>query len=211
MDLWVFDNDGTLYDDSGTQKNFMEIFSGYSSSLLGVTSEEVVPQLTKLKNKWDTEFSIIALMKEFGIDYSEMVNKTYLMVDFEKCNVPEFDSVRKKALSEISAEKIVFTNNHSVFARRVLSRIGLDGHFSDFVGMEEAKFFGKPDPRAFKIIEDRHPGYDRIIFCDDSLKNLDAAHQMGWTTILYKPLSVDAEAGGKHIIINSFDNIKDLL
>lgn len=211
MDLWVFDNDGTLYDDFGTQKIFMEIFSGYSSNLLGVPPQEVPAQLAKLKNKWNTEFSVIALMKEFGVDYSEMVNNTYLKIDLKKCNVPKFDPVRKRALDNILEKKIVFTNNPSAFARRVLLYAGLESCFSDFVGMEEANFFGKPDLRAFKIVEARHPECSRIIFCDDSLKNLDAAHQMGWTTILYKPLSVDSEAGGKHLTISSFDGIKGLL
>ena len=211
MNLWVFDNDGTLYDDSGTQKIFMEIFSGYSSNLLGVPVQEVSVQLAKLKNKWNTEFSIIALMKEFGVDYSEVVNNTYLKIDLGKCNVSRSDLVRKMALDNILEKKIVFTNNPSVFARRVFSYAGLESCFSDFVGMEEANFCGKPDLRAFKVVEARHPECSRIIFCDDSLKNLDAAHQMGWTTILYKPLSVDSETGGNHLIISSFDGIKGLL
>lgn len=211
MDLWVFDNDGTLYDDSGTKKNFMEIFFEYASNLLGVPNEEVATQLSKLKNKWRTEFSVVVLMKEFGVDYSEVVNSTYLRVDFEKCNVPKNDHVRKAVLDNILAEKIVFTNNPAVFARRVLSYVGLEENFSSFVGMEEAKFFGKPDPRAFKIVEARHPKCSRIIFCDDSLKNLDVAHQMGWVTIWYRPRSADVETNDKHIIINSFSDINGVL
>lgn len=39
--------------------------------------------------------------------------------------------MRKKALDNILADKIVFTNNPSVFARRVLLHLGLDKCFSD--------------------------------------------------------------------------------
>ena len=211
MDLWIFDNDGTLYDDSETHKNFMEIFSEYSSKLLGVPIQEVSAQLVKLKNKWNTGFPVIALMKEFGIDYSEIVDNTYLKINLEKCNVPKYDHVRKKALDNILADKVVFTNNPSVFARRVLLRLGLDRCFSDFVGMEEACFFGKPDIRAFKALEFRHQGYTRIIFCDDSLKNLEVAHQIGWITVWYRPLIVDVKTGGKHLVVNSFNGIERLL
>lgn len=211
MDLWVFDNDGTLYDDSDTQEKFMDIFHEYSSSLLGVPIHEVSAQFAKLKNKWNTEFSIIALMKEFGVDYANVVNKTYLKVDLEKCNIPKSDPVRKMALDDILTKKIVFTNNPSVFARRVLSYLGLADCFSDFVGMEETCFFGKPDMRAFQIVESRHPNYDRIIFCDDSLKNLEMAHQMGWITVWYRPLKADnGETNGKHLVINSFNEIRDI-
>jgi len=211
LDLWVFDNDGTLYDDSATQERFMEIFCEYSSNLLGVPIKETSVQLLKLKNKWNTEFSIIALMNEFGVDYSEVVNNTYLKVDLEKCNVPKSDSMRKQALDDILAEKIVFTNNPSIFARRVLSRLGLDGCFSDFVGMEETCFFGKPDTRAFKAVESRHQGYDRIFFCDDSLKNLEVAHQMGWITIWFNSKNMKMEAEHDHLVIGSFEEIIRIL
>lgn len=211
MDLWVFDNDGTLYDDSETHKNFMDIFCEYSSNLLRVPIHEVSIRLVELKNKWNTEFSIIALMREFEVDYADVVSNTYLKVDLEKCNVPKSDLMRKKVLNSILSEKIVLTNNPSIFARRILSHIGLANCFSDLIGMEETRFFGKPDMRAFQIVESRHPNYDRIIFCDDSLKNLDAAHKMGWITIWYRPLNADnGEVGGKHLVINSFNEIRNI-
>lgn len=211
MDLWVFDNDGTLYDDSDTQEKFMDIFHEYSSSLLGVPIQEVSIRLVELKNKWNTEFSIIALMREFEVDYADVVCNTYLRVDLEKCNVPKSDLMRKKVLDGILSEKIVLTNNPSIFARRILSHIGLVNCFSDFIGMEETRFFGKPDMRAFQIVESRHPNYDRIIFCDDSLINLDAAHKMGWTTVWCKSLNADGgETNGKHLVINSFNEIRNI-
>lgn len=210
-DLLVFDNDGTLYDDSETQKNFVGILSEYASSLFGVPAQEVTAQLAKLKNKWNTEFSVIALTKEFGIDYSEAVRNTYLKVDFEKCNVPKSDPVRKKALDNLSAKKIVFTNNPSAFARRVLAHVGLGNCFSDFIGMEEMHFVGKSDIRAFQIIEARHQGFSRIVLCDDSLKNLELARQMGWTTVWFKRKAAEMQAGQEHIEITSFDELRDAL
>lgn len=210
-DLWVFDNDGTLYDDSEVQVNFMEIFSEYVASFLGVSDQEVPTQLTKLKGKWDTEFSIIALMKEFRVDYFEVVNNTYLKVDFGKCGVPRSDPIRKKALDGLSGKKIVFTNNPSVFARRVLAHVGLESCFSDFVGMEEICFVGKSDIRAFQTIEARHQGFSRIVLCDDSLRNLELARQMGWTTVWFKRKATEMQAGQEHIEIMSFDELQDVL
>lgn len=211
MDLWVFDNDGTLYDDSGTHRSFIEIFSEYSSTLLGVSTKEASEQVTRLKSKWSTEFSAVALMREFGISYSEIVANTYLRIDLEKCNVPGFDLARKRALDAIMGEKIVFTNNPSVFARRVLSYVGLEKCFSDFVGMEETNFSGKPNLGAFQYVESRHPGHGRIIFCDDSCKNLDVALKMGWNTVLYQPSHVEADTiSHEHIIISSFSELSNL-
>ena len=37
MNLWVFDNDGTLYDDTFSAKEFTRISSGYYSKVLGIS------------------------------------------------------------------------------------------------------------------------------------------------------------------------------
>jgi len=211
MDLWVFDNDGTLYDDSETHRNFMEIFSEYSTVFLKVPVQEVPTQMARLKSKWNTEFSAIALMKEFRIDYSEVVRNTYLKIDLEKCNVPKSDLARKRALDDLLAKKIVFTNNPSQFARRVLAHVGLESCFSDFVGMEEMCFVGKSDIRAFHAVEARHKGFNRIVLCDDSLKNLEMARQIGWTTVWYKRNDGEIVAEHNHLVITSFAELKNIL
>ncbi len=59
----------------------MEIFYGYATKFLGVPTQEVPAQLTKLKGRWRTDFSVVALMKEFRVDYSEVVNIWYRPID----------------------------------------------------------------------------------------------------------------------------------
>src|ERR1035437_40133 len=131
MDLWIFDNDGTLYDDTQAHKQLMEILYRHCSMVLGVSLESVPEEIKKLKTKWNTEFSLIALRKEFGFDFSEMVNQTYLKIDLEKCGVPNTDPIRVNALCVIESPKIVFTNNSSAYARKVLKHIGLLQCFMD--------------------------------------------------------------------------------
>lgn len=209
MDLWVFDNDGTLYDDFGAGEQFMRIFFQYFSQSLHFPIEHVPNEVTRLKKKWCTEFSILALVKEHNINFSEIVNNTYLRIKLEECNITAPDIARMNILNSINAHKVVFTNNPSVFARHVLSYIGLSDCFSDFIGMEETGFFGKPDYKAYKVVEDRHKGYDRIIFCDDSLKNLKTARELGWITVWYKPSDIkEIEDASGHIIISSFEDLK---
>ena len=183
MELWVFDNDGTLYDDFGAGKKFMKILFGHVSQLLGVSTEQAEKEVARLKEKWHTEFSILALMKEYGVSFSEMVENTYLRIKLDECGIAAPDNLRLAVLNSIDARKVVFTNNPSAFARRVLSYVGLETCFIDFVGMEETGLCEKPNPQAYKVVENRHKGYNRIIFCDDSLKNLETARSMGWTTI----------------------------
>jgi len=211
MDLWVFDNDGTLYDDFGADEKFMKILFQYASTLLGIPVEDVPAEIKKLKDKWHTEFSILALMREYSIDFSEMVQNTYLKITLDECGIIAPDIMRFDVLSSIDSHKVVFTNNPSVFAQRVLSYVGLKTCFADFIGIEETNFCEKPNHRAYKVVEGRHGGFNRIIFCDDSLNNLETARRMGWTTIWCKPKNLNVEMGRGHIVISSFKELKTIL
>lgn len=211
MDLLVFDNDGTLYDDFGTGEQFMRIFFQYFSWLLGIPIEHASSEVARLKTKWNTEFSILALMKEHNVAFAEIVNNTYLKIKLEECNITTPDITKVNILNSIKSRKVVFTNNPSIFARHVLSYIGLAGCFDDFIGMEETEFCLKPDPRAYRVVENRHSGFDRIIFCDDSLKNLETARKVGWVTVWCKPRNMDIELGEGHLIIRSFEELLKLL
>jgi HAD superfamily hydrolase (TIGR01509 family) len=210
MNLWVFDNDGTLYDDLGAGEQFLKIFYGYFGELLNMSPDQVAGEVTRLKDKWNTEFSILALVKEHGSDFTDAVNNTYLKIDLEACKITAPDPLRLRVINALHGEKVVLTNNPSAFAKKVLSYIGLAGCFSDLIGMEETQFRGKPDPRSYQTVEDRHPGSRRIIFCDDSLKNLEEARKRGWTTVWCKPASMEASANQGHIVISSFEELTAL-
>jgi len=77
--------------------------------------------------------------------------------------------------------------------------------------MEEAGFCEKLNPQAYKVVENRHRGYNRIIFCDDSLKNLETARSLGWTTIWCKPKNAIPETESGHLVISSFEELKKIL
>lgn len=211
MDLWVFDNDGTLYDDSIAKEQFMKILSEYVSQLLNIPIDQVLSEITRLKLKWNTDATVVALMKEYKLDFAKIVGDTYLKIKLEKCSISAPDLARFSILNAIPWPKVVFTNNPSVFARYILSYVGLAGCFSDFIGIQETRFYGKPDLKAYKTVEKRHKGFNRIIFCDDSLKNLDVARKLGWITVWYNPQSVDITNNSGHLVISSFEELRKLL
>lgn len=211
MDLWVFDNDGTLYSDFGAGKKFMRILFQYVSQLLNIPVDQVPNEVGRLKKKWHTEFSVLALAKEYGIDFSEMVQNTYLKIKLDECNIATPDTTRFDILRSISSRKVVFTNNPSDFARYVLAYVGLDSCFSDIIGIEEMGFCEKPDPRAYKVVERRNSGFSRIVFCDDSLRNLEVARELGWVTVWYKPHNMKSEIGKGHLVVSSFEELERIL
>jgi FMN phosphatase YigB (HAD superfamily) len=77
--------------------------------------------------------------------------------------------------------------------------------------MQETSFSGKPDSRSYKAVENLYPNVKQIVFCDDSLTNLDAARQLGWTTVLYKADGTHVSTIHDHIKINSLEELINLV
>ena len=204
MDLWVFDNDGTLYDDKLAHIEFAKHLGAYLEGLLGISGEDTKILGERLRTKHNTSSTVIAVVREFHLDIKEVIERTYLCINLDSCQNPMEDSGRDEALAQIRGRKVILTNNPSAFARRIVERIGLRRHFADIIGMEETAFALKPDLGAFLAVMRRHPDATRIFFCDDSRENLDIATTLGWKTIWYSPNNSGDDSGSSHTILRSF-------
>lgn len=208
MDLWVFDNDGTLYDDRLAHIKFGEQLSWYLAWRLGLwQEEEQASLLERIKLIYQTSSSVIALKYELDCTIKEIIEDTYMCLDLDSCRIPKEDPERDVALAKIKGRKVVLTNNPSVFARKILDRVGLAAHFDDIVGMEETGLVLKPDPEAFVAVMQRHPDATRIFLCDDSLENLDVAVTLGWKTVWYQPDRSINRKNRVHLVANSFGEV----
>ena len=204
MFLWVFDNDGTLYRDAGASKQFQIIFNRYVSKEFRIHESKVVEMITQLKIKYVTDFSIVAVMKEFGADFQEIVEQTYMQIDLDACGVPRNCLEKRNALQAISGDKIVLTNNPSEYAKRVLDHMGISNCFKGIIGMKEMNFHLKPHVLAFKTVTKRFPDYTEHILIDDNIQNLDTAKTLGWKTVLYCEHELSDEVHHTDAIANSF-------
>ncbi len=207
---YVFDNDGTLYNDNVVLAEFRRIFSHWGSKVMQCSHEDVWTATDKLKIKWGTEFSTIAFMKEFGLSFDEIVNETYLKVRLSPQNVVSEYSVLKSTLISLSGEKIVLTNNPSQFARRILDVLGVREEFVSIIGMAETDFRGKPHASAYAAVEAIFPDTkpEEFVIFDDSVTNLDAARSRGWKTVhICKDKPVEAQGHKQIATINALDTI----
>ena len=211
MILWVFDNDGTLYSDFGAGKQFQIIFNRYISEELGIHESEIDERIDFLKAKYATDFSLVAIMQEFNVNFAEVVAETYLQIDLHSCGVPEIDEEKSDVLSRLPGKKIVFTNNPSEYADYVLIRMGLRTYFSDVIGMEEVGFVLKPQISAYQYIQDTYQGCSRIIFCDDRKENLDTAKELGWETALATYINPLHKNDQTHMQLDSFEKLLTLV
>jgi len=202
----IFDCDGVLYDDTQTNQQFARIFEKYISEYLEIDPIYIKELTLKLKQKYLTEFSIIAYFREFDINFSDIISNTYLQLDLSMI-AP--DRRKKNVLEKLDGEKIIFTANPSAFTKYILNHMGLTDNFSKVIGMEETGFIPKNDIRAYSIVNElikRLPNED-VYFCDDSIENLDIARKVGWKTIWYNP---KYKGNSNHVIIQNFEELLEL-
>lgn len=211
MKLVVFDNDGTLYDDNIVGSRFGEICERYVVARFGVSPDEGEARqfLKELKQKWQTPFSVIALNREFEVDFEEIVEATYLQIDLTACRIRK-DSAKLETLKAVPHTKVVLTNNPMAHARRVLRHIGLEDCFKRVVGMENLIPHLKPDPEAYRVVETMYPNHE-YIFIDDSITNLDAARECDWKTIWYREITGLGLKNCDHATANNFNKLPDLI
>lgn len=204
--LWVFDHDGTLYDDALAHAQMRRLTAEYVSKALGISTEAGAAEMKRLKEKWGTKFSFVAWSKERGTSAEEFIRETYLRIDLPRCVLKAPDTDRRRALERLVGHKVIFSNSPMLYVERVMRHCDLFDCFTDTIGMELLDLQPKPSPRSFEAVERRHPSFRRIIFCDNDLTNLGPARARGWETILYQEDATVSVRDG-HRVICSFDEL----
>ncbi|KAJ2529386.1 suppressor of deletion of TFIIS, partial [Coemansia sp. RSA 1933] len=150
-------------------------------SSLGLDSASV--ETTCSKYRKDYGLTIRGLMKHHGIDpteFNEQVDGTLPIEDIVKPNPP-----LRAMLQTTDARLWAFTNAGLDHARRVLKGLGIEDLFEgvtycDYLGPD---FPCKPERRAYeKAMREAGISDPRLcFFADDTLANVRAARELGWT------------------------------
>lgn len=89
-------------------------------------------------------------------------------------------------LFSLPQKKWVFTNADEDHAKRVLGALGLTDCFTGIIDVRALGFLCKPEKKAYQralsLANGANPGHS--VFLDDSPRNLEPAHQIGFTTVL---------------------------
>ena len=95
------------------------------------------------------------------------------------------DKALDRVLTEIQAEKIVFTNATTEHARRVLRFLGVEHHFNCIVDLRAMNYENKPQPGAYRCILDTLGARpEECLMVEDSVRNLRPAKELGMVTVL---------------------------
>jgi putative hydrolase of the HAD superfamily len=92
-------------------------------------------------------------------------------------------------IAALPGRKIVFTNGGGGHGQRALARLGLDAHFERVFDLEDAGLTPKPERAAYeRLIAACGLEPRRAVLVEDTLKNLEPAHAMGFATVLVGPV-----------------------
>jgi putative hydrolase of the HAD superfamily len=176
---WIFDLDNCLYPAAtGLFDLIDERMGAYIERLLDCSSEEARRiQKTHFHEHGTT---LAGLMKEHGVDPHHFLADVH-DVALDRVRINDRLGL---ALQRLPGRRFVFTNGDEPYARRVLDRIGIEGHFEALHDIHASSYRPKPDPHGYALLCERFeidPAHALLV--DDMVQNLVPAKALGMTTI----------------------------
>ncbi|MGI4877685.1 MAG: pyrimidine 5'-nucleotidase [Janthinobacterium lividum] len=179
VDAWIFDLDNTLY--PARTNLFAQIdvrMGGFISDLLGIDAAAA--------HKVQKGFfhahgmTLRGLMNEHGVDPHVFLGHVH---DIDLSEVaPEPGLVA--AIAALPGRKLIFTNADTLYARRVLDRLGLGASFEAIHDIHATGYLPKPDARAYEGLCAAYAiDPARALFVEDMARNLKPAKAIGMTTV----------------------------
>ncbi len=180
VDTWVFDLDNTLYPARYRLFDQIDIrMSAFIAERLNV--EKIEARHIQKKFFFEHGTTLRGLMIEYDIWPDDFLGYVH-DIDHSVLDVnPDLDSV----LDRLPGRKLILTNGTAAHAQSVTDRIGISHHFEDIFDIESANYLPKPHRPTYDVfVEKVGVSPERAAMFEDIIRNLEAPHQMGMTTVL---------------------------
>ncbi len=179
IDSWIFDLDNTLYPASADLFALIDVRMGeYIAELLGCESEEA----RRVQKRYfiDHGTTLSGLMRHHGVDPHHFLDYVH-DIELERIG-HDMDLIAH--VEALPGRKIVFTNGDTLYAQRVLKRLGLDHCFEAIHDIHAVSYRPKPDRHGYELLRDTY-GIDlaHAAFFEDMARNLRPAKALGMTTV----------------------------
>lgn len=177
-----FDLDDTLYkNEDGLWHEIKNRMSKYMIEKLGLSPDEVARLREYYYHTYGT--TLRGLQHDYQIDADEYLRYVH-NIPLEKYLKP--NRKLKEMIRSLPQTKWVFTNADSEHANRVLQVLELDDLFDGIIDVKRMNFYCKPELQVYQtalsIAGD--PKAQQCVMFDDSIKNLEPANELGFTTVL---------------------------
>jgi putative hydrolase of the HAD superfamily len=187
VETWIFDLDNTLYP-SGSRvwPQIDERITLYIANLFGIDGLSARALQKYFYHKYGT--TLRALIDEYDIDPYDFLDFAH---DIDHSDI-ELNDALGRAIERLPGRKLILTNGSRRHAENVARKIGILDHFEDVFDIAASEFIPKPERRAYERFLEKH-GVEpaRAAMFEDIAKNLVVPHDLGMTTTLIVPISVD--------------------
>ena len=184
---WIFDLDNTLYPhEARVWPQVDERITLYIMQLFGLDGLSARGLQKYFYHRYGT--TLRGLIEEYGINPYDFLDFAH---DIDHSEIA-LDESLGHSIERLPGRKLILTNGSRKHAEDVARKIGILDHFEDVFDIAASDFVPKPERRAYETFLLRH-GVDpaRSAMFEDIAKNLVVPHDMGMTTVLVVPKTVD--------------------
>ena len=187
VDTWIFDLDNTLYPhEARVWPQVDERITLYIMALFGLDGMSARALQKHFYHRYGT--TLRGLVEENGIDPYDFLDFAH-DIDHSEIALNEALGV---AIERLPGRKLILTNGSRKHAEDVARKIGILDHFEDVFDIAASDFVPKPERRAYERFLDRHAVEPaRSAMFEDIAKNLVVPHDLGMTTTLVIPKTID--------------------
>ena len=192
--IWLFDYDLTLY---GEEERFVlnsldHRIAEFVQKTVGGTFESATEIRKDYLHRFGTTLSgLMAMNGTEPDDFFDFIHEPEYLV------YPKVSPEKFALLKSLVGHRFVFTNGRGDWSRAGMARMEIAPAIEDVFDLKLMDWEGKPHASAYEKIENwlvargvldkDAKDKSQIVLLEDSLRNLEPAHERGWTTILVNP------------------------
>lgn len=190
---WVFDLDNTLYPAPALYDEIGARMTAYIVRSLGVDEHAAL----EIRERYFLQYgaTVVGLARRHGIDAHDFLADVHRADHSVLSPDPELRSL----IARLPGRRLLYTNGGGGHGERVLRRLALDDLFETVFDIEAGGLAPKPQRESYaRLIEACAIDPSRTLLIEDTLRNLEPAHELGFTTALLgavhpdpRPLYVD--------------------
>lgn len=180
VEAWVFDLDNTLYPaESALYDSIGARMTAYIARVAAVDPAEA----ERLREHYFHQYgaTVVGLAKHHDVDAGDFLKHVHDVEHDAITADPELNAL----IARLPGRRIVFTNGGGGHGERVLEHLGLAPLFEHMFDIEAAALTPKPERAAYeRLVQATGIDPGRAVFVEDTLRNLEPAHDLGFFTVL---------------------------
>jgi putative hydrolase of the HAD superfamily len=187
VDTWIFDLDNTLYPhEARVWPQVDERITAYIAELYGLDGLSARALQKYFYHRYGT--TLKGMMEEDGINPYDFLDFAH---DIDHSGIA-LNPPLGAAIERLPGRRLILTNGSRKHAETVAMKLGIYDHFEDVFDIVASDYVPKPHRRAYERFLDKHvvdPA--RAAMFEDIARNLVVPHDLGMTTTLVIPQTID--------------------